>query len=135
MACNNNPCRLCRRLILSQAVTYASGVLTINLPAGAYANGERYCLVIAQPIPADALIGAPVVVTIGSGTVQYPLNKANCAQAVAANLRTRTRYPVRVAATPTGGSFRLLGRVWCAPDNSLTAIDGGTAAEAGGGDA
>lgn len=28
MACSNNPCRLCKRLVISQAVTYASGVLT-----------------------------------------------------------------------------------------------------------
>lgn len=82
---------------------------------------------IPQAIPADAIIGAPVVVTIGTGTVQYPLTKANCAQAVAANLRTRTRYPVCVSTSATGGTFRLLGRVWCAPDNRLSAIDGGAA--------
>lgn len=125
MACSNKPCRLCKRLVISQAVTYASGVLTINLPAGAYEDGQRYCIVIAQAIPADAIIGAPVVVTIGTGTVQYPLTKANCVQAVAANLRTRTRYPVCVSTSATGGTFRLLCRVWCAPDNRLSAIDGG----------
>lgn len=59
MACSNKPCRLCKRLVISQAVTYASGVLTINLPAGAYEDGQRYCMVIAQAIPADAIIGAP----------------------------------------------------------------------------
>ena len=104
MACSNKPCRLCKRLVISQAVTYASGVLTINLPAGAYEDGQRYCMVIAQAIPADAIIGAPVVVTIGTGTVQYPLTKANCVQAVAANLRTRTRYPVCVSTSATGGT-------------------------------
>lgn len=46
-------------------------------------------------------------------------------EAVAANLRTRTRYPVCVSTSATGGTFRLLGRVWCAPDNRLSAIDGG----------
>ena len=40
--------KLCRRLVLSQSVTFANGTLTINIPAGSYANGERYCLVIAQ---------------------------------------------------------------------------------------
>lgn len=65
------------------------------------------------------------MVTIGTGTVQYPLTKTNCAQAVAANLRTRTRYPVCVSTSATGGTFRLLGHVWCAPDNRPRAIDGG----------
>ena len=51
--------------------------------------------------------------------------EALCAQAVAANLRTRTRYPVCVSTSATGGTFRLLCRVWCAPDNRLSAIDGG----------
>lgn len=124
MSCNTS-CRLCPRLILSQAVSYASGVLTVNLPAGAYANGQRYCIVIAQSIPDDAIIGAPVVITIGTGTVTYPLLRCNGAQAVAANLRTRTRYATRVVTSAAGGAFRLLGRVACAPDNRLAAIDGG----------
>ena len=37
MACKN-VCRLCKRLVLSQAVTYADGVLTVNLPDGSYAE-------------------------------------------------------------------------------------------------
>lgn len=123
MSCNTS-CRLCPRLVLSQGVTYASGVLTVNLPAGSYSNNERYCVVIAQAIPDDAIIGAPVVITIGTGTVNYPLLRCNGAQAVAANLRTRTRYPVRVVTSATGGAFRLLGRMSCAPDNSLAAING-----------
>lgn len=117
-------CKLCNRLVISQAVTFASGVLTINLPAGSYNNGEEYCIVIAQSIPSTATIGAPVVITIGTGTVQYPLTKCNCAQATACNIRTRTRYAVRVATTSTGGSFRLLGRTCCTPNNNLRAING-----------
>lgn len=34
--------RLCPRFIISQAVTFADGTLTVNLPAGSYTNGERY---------------------------------------------------------------------------------------------
>lgn len=117
-------CKLCNRLVISQAVTFASGVLTINLPAGSYNNGEEYCIIVAQSIPSTATIGAPVVITIGTGTVQYPLTKCNCAQATACNIRTRTRYAVRVSTTPTGGSFKLLGRVCCAPDNGLRSING-----------
>lgn len=117
-------CRLCDHLVLSQAVTFADGTLTINLPAGSYANGCKYCIVIAQAIPAAATITAPVVVTIGDGTVEYPLTNRCCAQLTACALRTRTRYMVQVTTSATGGSFRLLGRASCAPNNALAAIDG-----------
>lgn len=126
-----NTCRLCNRLIISQAVTFAAGTLTVNLPAGSYNNGERYCIVVAQAIPDDATITAPVVITIGDGTEEYPLTNRCCAQVVAASLRTRTRYATVVSTSATGGSFRMLGRGSCAPDNALTAIDG-TAPAAGG---
>ena len=123
MACKN-VCRLCDRLVISQAVTFANGTLTINLPAGSYANGCKYCIVVAQAIPAEATITAPVVITIGDGAETYPLNNAACAQVVACQIRTRTRYAVRVATTATGGAFRLLGRASCAPSYALEAIDG-----------
>lgn len=123
MACKNI-CKLCPRFVISQAVTYADGVLTVNLPAGSYCNGGKYCIVIAQSIPSTAIIGAPVVVTIGTGTVQYPLIKCNCKQVTACALRTRTRYSTVVETTPTGGSFKLLGKPCCAPNNDLASIDG-----------
>lgn len=123
MSCRNN-CRLCDRFVLSQAVTFVGGNLVINLPAGAYQNCGEYCIVIAQAIPAATTINAPVFITIGTGTVLYPLNKCNGAQATACSIRTRTRYAVRVVTTATGGAFRLLGRVCCAPNNNLTSIDG-----------
>ncbi len=72
MACKP-VCRLCDRLIISQAVTFTDGTLIINLPAGAYNNCRKYCIVIAQAIPAATTINAPVVITIGAGTEQYPL--------------------------------------------------------------
>lgn len=123
MACKN-VCKLCDRLIISQAVTYASGVLTVNIPAGSYQNCEKYCIVIAQNIPDDAIINAPVVITIGTGTVNYPLVKRNCAQVTAAGLRTRTRYSVVVSTNATGGTFKMLGNPCCTPNNALTSIDG-----------
>ena len=61
-------CGLCPRVIFSQAVTFADGTLTINLPAGSYGDGERYCIVIVQPIPEETTISAAVVITIGEGT-------------------------------------------------------------------
>lgn len=124
-------CRLCDRLVLSQAVTFADGTLTINLPAGSYANGEKYCIVIAQAIPEATTITAPVVITIGTGTEEYPLTNRCCAQVTACALRTRTRYSTVVSTNATGGTFKMLGKGACAPVNNLTAIDG-TAPAAGG---
>lgn len=132
MSCNY-VCKLCPRLIISDAVTFAADTLTINLPAGSYNNGERYCIVVAQAIPAATTISAPVVITIGDGTVEYPLTNRNGAQLTAAALRTRTKYATCVSTTATGGAFRLLGRAAAAPANNLTAIDG-TAPAADGGD-
>lgn len=60
-------CRLCDNLILSQAVAFTGGNLEINLPAGAYNNGEKYCIVIAQNIPDTTTINAPVYFTIVLG--------------------------------------------------------------------
>ena len=127
VACRN-VCRLCDKLVISQAVTFTGGVLTINIPAGSYADGCKYCIVVAQTIPETATITAPVVITIGDGTVTYPLTGCDCAQLIACQIRTRTRYAVRVATTATGGTFKLLGRAACAPSNALTAIDGTTPA-------
>ena len=115
---------MCDRLIISTAVTFADGTLTINIPAGSYQDGCKYCIVVAQAIPAATTITAPVVITIGTGTEEYPLNNQCCAQLTAAALRTRTRYAVQVSTTPTGGSFNLIGKACCTPDNNLTAIDG-----------
>ena len=72
MTCKNI-CQLCPRLIISQSVTFVAGTgLIINLPAGVYANGEKYCIVVAQSIPDTTTISAPVYITIGTGTAQYP---------------------------------------------------------------
>ena len=123
MACKP-VCKLCDKFVISQAVTFTGGNLVINLPAGSYGNGCKYCIVVAQAIPAATTINAPVVITIGTGTEQYPLTKSNCAQVTACGIRTRTRYAVYVSTNATGGSFRLLGKPCCAPNNSLNAIDG-----------
>lgn len=132
MACNN-VCRLCKRFVISSAVTFTGGNLVINIPAGAYANGEKYCIVVAQTIPSTTTINAPVYVTIGTGTTLYPVTNKCCAQLTACAIRTRTKYSTVVSTTPTGGAFKLLGRPACAPNNNLTSIDGGagTGMEAG----
>ena len=126
-------CQLCNRLVISQDVIFSGGTLNINIPAGSYADGEKYCIVIAQAIPAAATITAPVVITIGDGTAQYPLTDRSCAQVVAASLRTRTRYATVVSTNASGGVFKMLGRRCCAPDNALSAIDGTAPTTDGGG--
>lgn len=132
MSCTN-VCRLCDRLIISEAVTFDGTSLVINLPAGAYANGCKYCIVVAQAIPAATTINAPVVITIGDGTVEYPLTNRCCAQVTACAIRTRTRYATVVSTSAVGGSFKLLGRPCCAPNNALASIDGTAPAAEGGG--
>ena len=123
MACNP-VCKLCDRLVLSQAVTFTDGSLIINLPAGSYRNGQKYCIVVAQAIPAATTINAPVVVTIGTGTEQYPLTNRCCAQVTACGIRTRVRYSTVVSTSATGGTFKLLGNTCPCPANNLAAING-----------
>lgn len=123
MSCKTS-CKLCPRLIISSSVNFTDGNLIINLPAGNYNDCEKYCIVIAQSVPSTTTIAAPVVVTVGEGTQQYPLTKCNCAPVTACSIRTRTRYSVCVNTTATGGTFRLLGNPCCAPNNRLTSING-----------
>lgn len=128
-------CRLCDRLIISDSVTFTGGNLIIDIPTGSYGNCCKYCIVVAQTIPAATTINAPVYITIGgAATPLYPLDKCNCAQATACAIRTRTRYSVQVVTNATGGSFRLLGKLPCAPNNALASLPApaATAAEGGG---
>lgn len=120
-----NNCKICPKLVISTAVTFTAGTgLIITIPEGSYSDGEKYCIVVAQSIPDETTISAPVLIQIGTGTVYYPLNKCDCSQVTACGIRTRTRYATRVATSATTGSFKLLGRVCCTPTNNLTAIDG-----------
>lgn len=135
MSCKN-VCKLCKNLVLSQSVVFTPGTgLIINIPEGNYSDCEKVCIVIAQSIPAATTISAPVFIQIGTGTVLYPLNKCDCTQATACSIRTRTKYSTRVETTSNSGVFKLLGRIACAPDNRLNAINGdGTIVTTGGGD-
>ena len=123
MACKN-VCKLCNKLIISTAVAFTGGNLVITIPTGAYNECEKYCIVVAQSIPTTTTITAPVYIQIGTGTELYPLQKCDCAQATACSIRTRTKYSTCIVTTPTGGSFRLLGNLCCAPNNNLRSING-----------
>ena len=98
MTCRN-VCRLCENLFISEAVTFTAPNLIINIPAGSYANCSKVCLVVAQAIPDETTITAPVFITIGDGTELYPLNRCDGVQVTAAEIRTRTRYATRVVTT------------------------------------
>lgn len=123
MACKNI-CRLCDKLILSVDVTFTAPNLIVNVPAGAYNDGEKYCIVIAQTIPDTTTVNAPVVITIGEGTEQYALLTCDCRPVTAQSLRNRTKYSTKVVTTATGGSFKLLGDICNMPNNNLRAING-----------
>lgn len=124
MSCKN-VCRLCDELIISTAVTFTAGTgLVITIPEGSYADGCKYCIVVAQAIPDATTIAAPVFIQIGTGTVLYPLNKCDCTQATACSIRTTTKYATRVETNATGGVFRLVSKIACSPNNNLTSIDG-----------
>lgn len=120
MSCSNVG-KACDRLIISRSVTYNSGVLTINLPAGSYANGEKYCLLLNQPIPALTIIGAPVVITIGDSAVTYPLLNCDCTRVSVCQLSYRKRYATRVHTDIQGGVFKLLGKANCCHCNQNNA--------------
>lgn len=125
MSCKNI-CRLCDRLVLSQSITFDGTSLVINLPAGSYNNNEKYCIVLAQSIPDITTINAPVVFTIGTGTVQYPLVNRCCRPVSACGVRTRTKYAICVETTPTTAVFKMLGEPCCQPNNNLRSVNGTT---------
>lgn len=125
--------RLCPSLVFSEAVTFAAPNLIIDLPAGAYNNHQRYCVVITDAIPAATTREAPVFFTIGGGAVLYPFVSCDGTQLTERNIDTRTRYTVCVDTTATGGSFRLLGKACVMnTNNNLASIDGTAPAAEGG---
>ena len=125
--CNKKCNRLCPNLIISTSVTLTTvsgtDTLLINIPEGTYANGCKYCIVVAQNVPTTVPIGTPVAVSIGGNTTTvYPLTNRCCAQVTACAIRTRTRYPVCVSTSATGGTFKVLSGLSCAPNNALASL-------------
>lgn len=113
MACSNVGA-ICDNIIFSDAVTFTAPNLIINIPAGSYANGKKYCIVIAQEIPVTTTIAANVVISIGGDTATlYPLVNCNCTNVTACQLSTRTRYATKVRTNIQSGVFQLLGKINC----------------------
>ena len=110
MSCKNI-CKLCDKLILSTSVTYNAPNLQISIPEGSYYNNEKYCIVIAQNIPAETPVDAPVTISIVNGTQVYPLTTFDCRPVTARAIRTRTKYSTVVKTDATSGIFRMLGKL------------------------
>ena len=123
MSCKS-VCQVCKKLVISQAINFTDNTLIVDLPAGSYQDGCKYCIIFAQTIPQTATIGSNVVFTIGSGTVQYPLVNRCCRPVTVCGIRTRTKYSVVVETTASGATFKMLGNPACSPSNNLTAING-----------
>lgn len=123
----NNSCNECPRKIYSSGVSVVTvagtDTLVIDVPAQSFVNGQRGCIVITQNIPTTATIAMPVAISIGGDTTAvYPVVSCDCSQVTPCALRTRRRYPFKVSTTPTGGVFKILRNLSCAPDNNLNII-------------
>lgn len=112
-------CKLCDKMILSQGISFTGGNLVVDLPARAYENGTKYCIVLAQTIPNTATINAPVVFTINGGATQYPFVNKDCTPIYASQVRTRRIYPSRVNTAVNAGVFKYVGDC-CLPANATT---------------
>ena len=126
MACKPS-CKLCDNLIISQSVTVVTvdgtDTLVIDLPTRAYNDGCKYCIIIAQTIPATATINMPVAFSIGGDTTTvYPFVRCDCSQITACGIRTRTRYSTIVSTNAIGGVFKSLGGLSCCPTNNLDSL-------------
>lgn len=127
MACLRNcNSRLCNKYVISQSVEFTGGNLVINLPNRAYNNNQVFCVIVAQAIPDTTTINAPVVFTIGTGTVQFPFLTKCCVQITASQISTRTIYPVRVNTDITNttgtGAFVYVGNR-CLPRTDVVSIE------------
>lgn len=123
----NNSCNECPRKVFSDSVTVVTvddvDTLVVDIPQQSFRNCQRGCLVIIQNIPLAATIAMPVAISIGGVTTTvYPVVSCDCSQVTACALRTRRRYPFVVSTTPTGGVFKILRNLSCAPDNNLATI-------------
>lgn len=126
--------RIDPRSVTAESVTFADGTVTINIPQRTFYVGCPYFLRLTEEIPAEATVNAPVVITIGDGTVEYPLLKVCGGQVIAADLRSGYSYPFTLVQGGTSGAFKLLDRLPRTPVSAIVSADG-TAPETEGGGA
>lgn len=121
MECIRN-CQLCPKFVISTGVTFTDDTLVINLPQQNYGNCTKYCVVVAQDIPAETTINAPVVFTIGEDeTITYPFLNRDCTPIRASQIRVDTVYSSRVFTGIEEGVFKYIGKCPL-PSNATTTI-------------
>ena len=125
MACKPS-CKLCKNLVISQSITLVTvdgtDTLVIDLPARAYNDGCKVCIIFAQTIP-NVPIQTPVAFSIGGDTTTvYPFTRCDCSQVTVCAIRTRTRYSTIVSTNAIGGVFKSLGGLSCCPTNNLESL-------------
>ena len=123
----NISCNECCNKVFSDSVTLVTvndiDTLVVDVPQQTFNNCQRGCLVIVQSIPTTATIATPVAISIGgSTTTVYPVVDCTGAQVTAPQVRTRRRYPFKVVTTATGGVFKILKNLSCAPNAALATI-------------
>ena len=116
--------RLDPRSVPVEAVTFADGTLTINIPQRAYSSGMPYFPRLNEAIPDTATVGADVVITIGTGTVEYPLVDLTGVQVTAERLRSGYSYPVAVVGAGANGAFKVLAPLVYSPCPDVFTVDG-----------
>lgn len=101
MACNlyNNGgygCGGCTHFVKTNSVELSGNVLVLNIPQETFSNKEKVCICVAQSIP-DVTSAQTVAITIGTGTVQYPMRTRNGNNVHADQIRSRRVYHTNVA--------------------------------------
>ena len=116
--------RIDPRSITEESITFSAGTLPINIPQRAYNSGCPYFLSLVDVIPATTTVGAPVVITIGDGTVEYPLIGCNGVALTAENIRSGYSYPVTVISNNSTGAFKLIAPIRYCRYGGAFSIDG-----------
>jgi hypothetical protein len=123
-----NSCDECPRKVYSSGVSIVTvdgtDTLVIDIPAQSFfRNGDRGCLIITQNLPEAATLYMPVAISVGGVTTTvYEVTTCDCSPVTAPMLRTRRRYPFRVSANATTGTFKILKNLSCAANNGLATI-------------
>jgi mRNA-degrading endonuclease toxin of MazEF toxin-antitoxin module len=101
-----------------------TNTLVIDIPAQSFfRNGDRGCLIITQNLPEAATLYMPVAISVGGVTTTvYEVTTCDCSPVTAPMLRTRRRYPFKVSANATTGTFKILKNLSCAANNVSATI-------------
>lgn len=124
--------RIDPRSVTDAAVTFAGGTLTINVPQRNFSSGCPYFLRLVDEIPAETTIGALAVITVGTGTVEYPLQDCSGVQITAERLRSGYSYPIELVGTAESPAFRVQAPLRYCSGNTVLTVDGTAPAEGGG---